>query len=79
MYETLYENPKIQQNFYHENETEVSISSIRQSPLNSSLSTEADPEIIAAKVAAAWPDGTLGRDTRPRFVDKLTGQKCLLS
>ena len=82
MYKTLYENPKIQQNFYHENEKEVSISSIRQSPVKSSLSTEsesdADPEIIAAKVAATWSDGTLGRDTRPRFVDKLTGQKCLL-
>ena len=43
----------------------------------SHLPQDADSE-ISSRVAAVWPDGHLGLDTRPRLVDGITGSHCLV-
>ena len=83
MLTSLYENEKIQATFVETNESEVPIiAAVKQSLSNGNIFTVKDASIDSGVVpsiaAASSPDGERGVDTRPRFLDPLSGHHCLV-
>ena len=52
------------------------IASIKQSHFSNRKHTEV--EILPSLAASRWPEGFKGLDARPRFVEGLTNQHCLV-
>ena len=81
MYQNLYENEQIHATFYTTNSNEVPVvSSIRQSLKSESLantcSSSLNYEVIPSVDAVKMPIDNV--DARPRFLDTLSGQYCLV-
>ena len=85
MYSSLYENQEIQARFIETNESEIPIiAAVKQSQPNGNISKVKDEskdsgvEIIPSIAAASHAEGYQGTDTRPRFLNPLTGHHCLV-
>ena len=84
MYSSLYEDQEIQTKFVETNESEVPIiAAVKQSQPNGNISKVKDEidsgmEIVPSIAAASHPEGDQGVDTRPRFLNPLSGHHCLV-
>ena len=54
------------------------IATVGQSHLGDDKQTQAEPEIIPSISAANWPDNHKGLDARPRFIDGVSKEFCLV-